>query len=725
MKLTDNENAIDLHVEATSRLVEALVESESRMQRRIKLLSEVVFEVDLAGSIVYLNDAWWRLSGQTAAASVGKSIFDYFLDVDAAVLRREMGSADAQVGIRRARLIGKEGNMAWVSIAMSPLPGGGFVGVLHDITEEKRTQDEVAKLSVVASATDNLVIITDAAGVTEWVNDAFVNRTGFTLADVVGKKPGAILQGPGTDKRAIHRLRGAIAEHRSIQEEILNYTRDGEPYWVNIQITPIHDADGEVIRYISVQSDTTDRKGFENQLLEKNAELEQGRIQMRKALEEAEAANKAKSVFLANMSHELRTPLNGILGMTQSLSREDFEPKHKEQLDVIRASGEALLAILNDVLDLSKIEAGKMDIENIEFDLAKLVDAVQAQFSHLAAAKELDFSVEIRGVKGAYLGDPTRIRQILSNLISNALKFTESGGLALSIQRREGGLIFTVADTGVGMSHRELDKLFLKFSQADPSTTRRYGGTGLGLSICRQLVEMMGGHIAVKSRVGVGSTFTVDLPLIWVEPSRRGAMETEDPGVDHAIPIGHWRVLAAEDNNINRRVLRTLLNRVGIEPAFVQNGREAVEACRTGHFDLILMDIQMPEMDGMEAARAIRRLESGQECMRTPIIAVTANVMPQQVELYNAAGMDGLIAKPIHIRDLSACLTKFLSGAKSNRSSDWQARIGGVEHVIGPPCRLDAVQPIQSVALVSVRTAASQAACVTYQQGRHLSQRGP
>jgi CheY-like chemotaxis protein len=397
-------------------------------------------------------------------------------------------------------------------------------------------------------------------------------------------------------------------------------------------------------------------------LLKQNAELELGRMQMSKALEAAEAASKFKSAFLANMSHELRTPLNGILGMSQSLSREPLEPKLREQVDVIRASGEALLAILNDVLDLSKIEAGKMEIEDIEFELAKLVDAVHVQFAHLAAAKKIALSVEMRGAQGVYRGDPTRIRQILTNLMSNALKFTGSGGLALSIERREASLIFTVADTGIGMSPSELDKLFLKFSQADPSTTRRYGGTGLGLSICRQLVEMMGGHIAVESQVGVGSTFTVDLPLVWVASSR-GSGATEDAVADEATPSGHWRVLAAEDNNINRRVLRTLLNQVGIEPAFVQNGREAVEACRTGHFDLILMDIQMPEMDGLEATHAIRRLETDQECVRKPIIAVTANVMSHQVERYNAAGMDGYIAKPIHVRELLACLAKFRSDA--------------------------------------------------------------
>lgn len=663
MEPTDNENAIDLHVEATSRLLEALVESEGRMQRRIKLLSEVVFEIDPTGAIVYLNDAWAGLVGQTAATCIGQSIFGYFLDDDAEVLRKEMGYANYQRNTSRARINAKGGRIAWVNVVLSPLPGGGFVGVLHDITEEKRTQDEVAKLSVVASATDNLVIITDAAGLTEWVNDAFISRTGYALADIVGRKPGTVLQGPDTDKNTIQRIRGAIAQHHSTQEEILNYTKAGEPYWVIIHITPIHDADGEVVRYISVQSDTTDRKRFESQLIKQNAELEQGRIEMRKAIEAAEAANMAKSLFLANMSHELRTPLNGILGMAQSLSRESFEPKYKEQLEVIRSSGEALLAILNDVLDLSKIEAGKMEIEDIEFDLATLVDTIQVQFAHLAAEKELAFSVEMRDANGIYRGDPTRVRQVITNLMSNALKFTESGNVALAVERRGVNLTLTVTDTGVGMSPGQIDKLFLKFSQADPSTTRRYGGTGLGLSICRQLVEMMGGHIGVKSQVGVGSTFTVDLPLVLVGSSR-GAAAIKSAVLDHTVPSGNWRVLAAEDNNINRRVLRTLLNRVGIEPVFVQNGKEALEAYRTDRFDLILMDIQMPEMDGMEATRAIRRLETDKVCVRTPIIAVTANVLPQQVELYNAAGMDGIIAKPIHIRDLSACLTKFLSGAE-------------------------------------------------------------
>ena len=400
---------------------------------------------------------------------------------------------------------------------------------------------------------------------------------------------------------------------------------------------------------------------LEDRVRERTLELEQARDQ-------ADEANVAKTAFLANVSHEIRTPLNGILGMTQALSREKLAPQHRSRLDIIRTSGEALLAVLNDVLDLSKIEAGKMDIEAIEFDLPKLVETVHAHFGHMAAAKDLQLSVDAHAAQGVYRSDPLRIRQILFNLISNALKFTQTGGIAVTITRRDAEVRFVVRDTGIGMPPAVLGKIFTKFSQADPTTTRRFGGTGLGLSICRQLVEMMGGRIAAVSEEGVGSTFTVDLPMAWVAAScEHAAARDADP--DGTAPSGNWRVLAAEDNDINQLVLMTLLNQVGIEPTIVQNGCEAVAAWRSGKFDLILMDIQMPEMDGAAATRAIRREEAVLGRSRTPIVALTANVMAHQTEQYGAAGMDGHLAKPIDVRDLFACLTRFLGGGDNPHAS--------------------------------------------------------
>ena len=391
-----------------------------------------------------------------------------------------------------------------------------------------------------------------------------------------------------------------------------------------------------------------------------HAEASRQATLLRDSVEAAEAANRAKSSFLAMMSHEIRTPLNGVLGMTQAMAMDPLSKQQRVRLDVVRQSGEALLAILNDILDLSKIESGKLTLESIDFDLGDIMRGAHSAFTALANKKGLSFSLDISGAEGVYRGDPTRVRQILYNLISNALKFTEMGEIKVWAEPVQQGLRLAVSDTGVGIDPDKLASLFTKFTQADASTTRRFGGTGLGLSICRDLAEMMGGDIEAHSALGQGATFYVTLQIHRVGESATASALPSDTGAETSPTetFDALKVLVAEDNPVNQLVIKTLLHQVGIDPMVVANGALAIEAWEQGDWDVVLMDIQMPVMDGIDAARAIRARELQASRPRTPIVALTANAMPHQVEDYIAAGMDGHLAKPIEIRALFEALAQ-------------------------------------------------------------------
>jgi signal transduction histidine kinase/ActR/RegA family two-component response regulator len=378
------------------------------------------------------------------------------------------------------------------------------------------------------------------------------------------------------------------------------------------------------------------------------------------ARDEAQAANRAKSEFLANMSHEIRTPLNGVLGMAQVLALEIDDEVQAGRLEVIRESGESLLAILNSVLDLSKIEAGQLEIEALDFDLAEAVRLASAPFATLAAHKGLSFEVEISPTQAGWRrGDSLRLRQVLSNLASNAVKFTETGRIRLSVHADDEGARFELSDTGVGIPEDRVAEIFDRFAQVDGSATRRFGGTGLGLAICRELVGLMGGSLTVESRLGEGTTFAFELPL---ERAKAKVEAVAECGSAEAAGV---RILAADDNETNRLILAALLEPAGVALTFAADGREAVTAFCSAAFDLVLMDIQMPNMTGVEATRAIRAAE---QRTRTPILALSANVMAHQVEDYLAAGMDGVVAKPIQAQVLFAAIEAALSEASSTEA---------------------------------------------------------
>jgi two-component system, sensor histidine kinase len=396
------------------------------------------------------------------------------------------------------------------------------------------------------------------------------------------------------------------------------------------------------------------------QLADAWSALSRAKVEAQERERAADAANQAKSQFLATMSHEIRTPLNGVLGMAQAMTADELNDAQRSRLKVIRRSGETLLAVLDDVLDLSKIEASRLELEIVEFDMGHMVRGVAAAYAPLAERKGVSFELEIdEPATGAYRGDPTRLRRILYNLVSNAVKFTEAGAIRVAIRRTDGGVAFQVSDTGVGVAPEARDHLFEAFYQADRSATRRFGGSGLGLAICHQLAELMGGVVEVESVVDEGSTFTLTVPLPRIGDAMAPAAPPVAPTPAEATDI---RVLAAEDNDINQLVLKTLLLQAGVEPVIVANGALAVQAWEEAEWDVILMDIQMPEMDGPAATRAIRarELETGRR--RTPIVALTANAMAHQRAEYDAAGMDDLVAKPIEIARLFEALDRALSG---------------------------------------------------------------
>lgn len=409
-------------------------------------------------------------------------------------------------------------------------------------------------------------------------------------------------------------------------------------------------------RIYAVARDVTDRVAAEQALVEAKAA--------------AESASRAKSDFLANMSHEIRTPLNGVIGIVDALSRTAMTPEQAGMVELIRSSGETLERLVSDILDVSKIEAGRLDIEVHPFDLgealAPCVDLMRAR----AAEKGLSFDViqEI-GAKGAFLGDSTRIRQILTNLLSNAIKFTAAGGVTLRIGLDDGGetprLTLEIEDTGVGFEADKGAWLFDRFSQADNTITRRFGGTGLGLSICRSLAELMGGGISATSEPGVGSRFRVEVPL--ERDAAEAAPTSATPPAEAALREGRLRVLLAEDHPINQRVVQLILDGVGAELTIVEDGAQAVKAFMAQTFDVVLMDMQMPGMDGLTATRAIRAREDvGLAEGHTPVVILSANAMAEHRAQALAAGADLHVAKPITAASLLAGIEEALTFAAAD-----------------------------------------------------------
>ena len=411
-----------------------------------------------------------------------------------------------------------------------------------------------------------------------------------------------------------------------------------------------HDEIGAMARSVQVFKD--------NAIKLREAECEGARLSEARAA--AEAANRAKGEFLAHMSHELRTPLNGVLTMAQLMAKDDLSPAQRAKLDVVLLSGQDLLHVINDVLDFSKIEAGMLELETLVFDPGEVLMGVLTSFKAVARRKGVHLKLHMSDLSGPRCGDPARLRQIVGNYVANALKFTLEGGVDIDVEAyTEGdveGLKIAVRDTGIGIEQDSMARLFQRFSQVDASTTRKFGGTGLGLAICRELACQMGGAAWADSAPGKGSTFYVTLPL----PRAQDAADEVEAGATAGLGEG-LRILAAEDNPTNQAVLKAIMGALGVDLTLASTGVEALELWRRETFDLILMDIHMPDMNGLEATRQIRAAEARSGCSPIPIIALTANAFAHQVSEYVEAGMDDHVSKPIDIQALSRSIERLLA----------------------------------------------------------------
>ncbi|APZ91833.1 chemotaxis protein CheB [Fuerstiella marisgermanici] len=655
LRIVPYRNAGGIHgVVLTMIDISSLRTAEAQLERfkfMTEAASDLIFLTDHAGRFQYVNPSMADRVGYTIDILLSKHLTEIDSELTDEDYQRLFDSAlDGPVKPFDADWVRRDQTTVPVEVSLSSvqIEGDRFLcGSVRDVTERRKTELEMRLQLLAIEATHNGIIITDPnqeSNPITYANPGFLRLTGYSREEVIGHNC-RFLQGPETDPEATNKLREAINAALPCRVAIRNYRKDGTPFWNDLQITPVFDRKQRLVNFVGVQNDITERMDAQEAL--------------ERANQEAKAASDAKSSFLANMSHELRTPMTAVLGFADMLAEELVEDDQLEKVTTIKRNGKYLLALLNDILDLSKIEANQMDIQQQTVDTRKLLGDVRTLMDVRATQEGIpltftwsdDTPLEVTA-------DETRMRQVLVNLIGNALKFTDHGSVRVEIGRNSKSdpqeLVVAVQDTGIGIHDSHLAELFTPFSATGIARRRRFGGTGLGLSISKRLAEGMGGTISVESELGVGSCFTFRLPLTPQQAANNqaGSPAPAEPAPTEeqtrpAFPRLEARILLADDRRDIWRIGRYFLEKCGAEAVVVEDGLQAVEAVQRAEkdarpFDLILMDMQMPVMTGQEAIAEIRDLG-----VKVPIIALTADTMEGEREACLSMGCDDYFPKPI------------------------------------------------------------------------------